>query len=76
MIRYSDALRAMIDPDSARPRPDGRVVAEISVVMLDYPDRGSWRPPAEFALTPEQAREFACELVDYAELAERIGARR
>jgi hypothetical protein len=81
MIDYRDEIRALIDPERARQLPDGRHVQDISVVMIDYPGRcsrgeGRWQPPSALTLTPDRAREFARELLDYAEIAERIGERR
>jgi hypothetical protein len=80
MIEYRDALRALIDPARTQRLPDGRQVPQITVIMLDYPDRpgaqGRRSLPAAFGLTPEQAREFADELLDYAQIAERRAGER
>jgi hypothetical protein len=54
-------------------------VQELSVIMTDdheFDDRRErcWLPPAVCTLTPAEAREFAFELLEFAEAAERIGA--
>ncbi len=50
------------------------------IMTDDHPfDQGRarcWLPPAICTLTPDQARELAFELLEVAEEAERIGARR
>jgi hypothetical protein len=81
MTDYRDGVRALIDPEQSWQLPDGQQVQEISVVMIDDPDhdeqRGRpWLPPAAVTLTPEEAREFAFELLMFAEEADRIGGRR
>ena len=59
----------------------GRAVQEISVIMTDdhrFDDRRQrcWLPPAICTLTPQEAREFARELLEFADQAQRIGGRR
>jgi hypothetical protein len=80
MTDYRDGVRALIDPEQTWRLPDGQQVQEISVVMIDDPDhdeqRGRpWLPPAAVTLTPQEARELAFELLEFAELAERSGER-
>lgn len=81
MSDYRDSIHCRIDPEQVS-RPDGgRPVQEISVIMTDDPRSGGrgdrcWLPPAIYTLTPDEAREFAFELLELAEQTERIGARR
>jgi hypothetical protein len=77
MTDYRDGVRALIDPEQTWHSADGREVQEISLIMLDDPahdeHRGRyWLPPAAVTLTPQEARELAFELLEFAELAERI----
>jgi hypothetical protein len=78
MTDYRDGVRALIDPEQTWQGPDGHQVQEISLVMIDDPDHDTrrgrpWLPPAAVTLTPQEARELAFELLQFAELAERIG---
>jgi len=79
MSDYRDSIHCLIDPEQVW-RPGGRPVQEISVIMTDdhqfddRRDRG-WLPPAVCTLTPDEAREFASELLEFAEQAERTGGR-
>ena len=80
MSDYRDSIHCRIDPEQVW-RPDGeRPVQEISVIMTDdhrfddWRDR-CWLPPVICTLTPDEAREFAFELLTFAEEAEQIGAR-
>jgi hypothetical protein len=80
MTDYRDGVRALIDPEQTWRLPDGRRVQEISVIMIDDPDHDAsrgrgWLPPAAVTLTPDEAREFAFELLQFAEQAERVGGR-
>jgi hypothetical protein len=81
MSDYRDSIHCRIDPEQLW-RPDGgEPVQEISVIMTDdhrFDSRRSrcWLPPAVCTLTPSEAREFAFELLEFAEQAERIGGRR
>jgi hypothetical protein len=81
MSDYRDSIHCRIDPEQIS-RPDGgRPVQEISMIMTDDPDLDDrrsrcWLPPAVCTLTPGEARAFASELLELAEQAERIGARR
>jgi hypothetical protein len=81
MSDYRDSIHCRIDPEQVW-RPDGgRPVQEVSVIMTDDHRSGGrrdrcWLPPAICTLTPDEAREFASELLEFAEQAERIGARR
>ena len=80
MSDYRDSIHCRIDPEQVW-RPEGeRPVQEISVIMTDdhrFDDRRErcWLPPAICTLTPDEAREFAFELLTFAEEAEQIGAR-
>lgn len=80
MSDYRDSIHCRIDPEQIY-RPAGeRPVQEISVIMTDdhqFDERRSrcWLPPAVCVLTPDEAREFAFELLEFAEQAQRIGAR-
>lgn len=82
MSDYRDSIHCRIDPEQVwQPSDGGRPVQEISVIMTDEHqfDRRRdrrWLPPAICALTPDEAREFAFELLEFAAQAERIGARR
>jgi hypothetical protein len=81
MSDYRDSIHCRTCPEQVS-RPDGgRPVQEISVIMTDEHRSGGrrdrcWLPPAICTLTPDQARELAFELLEFAEQAERIGARR
>jgi hypothetical protein len=80
MSDYRDCIHCRIDPEQLS-RPDsGEPVQEISVIMTDdhrFDSRRErcWLPPAICTLTPAQAREFALELLEFADEAERIGER-
>ena len=81
MSDYRDSIHCRIDPEQCWQMPGGRLVQELSVIMTDDPDldhRRSrcWLPPAVCTLTPTQARELASVLLELADRAERIGARR
>lgn len=77
MSDYRDDIHCRIDPEQAERLADGRVLQEVSVIMTDRDDRDRPYPlpPALCTLTPNEAREFAFELLEAAELAERIGDR-
>jgi len=81
MTDYRDGVRALIDPEQVWQAPDGRLVQEISLVMIDDPDhdheRGRcWLRPSAVTLTPQEARAFAHELLEFADQAEQIEGRR
>ena len=82
MSDYRDSIHCRIDPEQRWTPPDGgRLVQEVSVIMTDGPDLDRlrsrcWLPPAVCTLTPTQARELASGLLELADRAERIGARR
>ena len=81
MSDYRDSIHCRIDPEQLWQPDGGEPVQEISVIMTDdhrFDGRRErcWLPPAVCALTPTQAREFASELLEFAEQAERIGDRR
>ncbi len=81
MSDYRDGIHCRIDPDQSWQPPDGPLVQEISVIMTDdhrFASRRErcWLEPALCTLTPDEAREFACELLTAAEHAERIGGTR
>jgi hypothetical protein len=77
-----DSVFCRIDPEQVWQPPDGvEPVQEISVIMTDdhrFDNRRErcWLPPAVCTLTPREAREFASELLEFADQAERIGAGR
>lgn len=80
MTVYRQAIHCRIDPEQASKLPDGRVIQEVSVIMTDHHPFGEgrdrcWLPPSAYTLTPSEARALASELVEAAELAERIGDR-
>lgn len=79
MSDYRDDIHCRIDPEQAVELLDG-TLQPVSVIMTDdhrLEGRRSrpWLPPALCALSPEEAREFAFELLAAAEHAERIGGR-
>jgi hypothetical protein len=82
MSDYRDSIHCRIDPEQLWQPPDGgEPVQEISVIMTDdhrFDSRRErcWLPPAICALTPAEAREFALELLEFADEAQRIGGRR
>jgi len=81
MSDYRDGIHCRIDPEQVWRPGDARPVQEISVIMTDDPDldhRRSrcWLPPAVCTLTPTQARELASGLLELADRADWIGARR
>ena len=82
MSDYRDGIHCRIDPEQCSTPPGGgRPVQEVSVIMTDDPDldhRRSrcWLPPAVCTLTPTQARELASGLLELADRADWIGARR
>jgi hypothetical protein len=79
MSVYYEEIRALIDPEQADVAPDGAVAQDVSVIMTQdpaLPRQERWREPVVVALEPEQARQFAFELLAAAEQADRIGGRR
>ena len=81
MSDYRDSIHCRIDPEQCSATPGGRLVQEVSVIMTDDPDLDDrrnrcWLPPAVCTLTPDEARELASVLLELADHAERIGARR
>jgi hypothetical protein len=77
---YRDSVHCRIDPEQVWQPDGGRPVQEISVIMTDdhrFDTRRErcWLPPAICTLTPQEAREFAFELLEFAAQAERIGGR-
>jgi len=81
MSDYRDSIHCRIDPEQIWVSDGGEPVQEVSVIMTDdhrFTDRRQrcWLPPAICTLTPEEAREFARELLEFADQAQRIGGRR
>ncbi len=79
MSDYRDGIHCQIDPEQTWESPVGRRVQEVSVVMADdhrFDSGRGWLAPTTCPLTPEEAREFAFELLAVAEHAERIGTLR
>jgi hypothetical protein len=81
MSDYRDSIHCRIDREQFWAPPGGVPVQEVSVIMTDDPDldhRRSrcWLPPAVCTLTPSEARDLASVLLELADQAERIGARR
>jgi len=81
MSDYRDSIHCRIDPEQVWQPAGGQPVQEISVVMaddhrLDGVRGRCWLAPAIVTLTPQEAREFAAELREFADQAERIGGRR
>jgi hypothetical protein len=81
MSDYRDSIHCRIDPEQLWQPDGGEPVQEISVIMTDDHRFDSkrercWLAPAIVTLTPAEAREFAFELLEFAEDAERIGERR
>ena len=81
MSDYRDGIHCRIDPEQLWQPQDGEPVQEISVIMTDdhrFDSRRErcWLPPAICTLTPTEAREFALELLEFADEAQRIGERR
>ena len=79
MSGYRDSI-CRIDPEQLRRPESGRPVQEITVIMtedhrFDHLRDRCWLPPAIRTPTDE-AREFAFELLTFAEQAEQIGPRR
>lgn len=78
MSDYRSEVHCRIDPEQASKLPDGRAIQEVSVIMTDGydPEEGRYPlPPSVHTLTPNEARALASELLEAAELAERIGDR-
>ena len=81
MSDYRDSIHCRIDPEQIWVPDGGEPVQEVSVIMTDDHRSGDRRqrcrlPPAICTLTPAQAREFALELLEFADQAQRIGGRR
>ncbi|MCA1678526.1 MAG: hypothetical protein LC777_06060 [Actinobacteria bacterium] len=81
MSDVRDGIHCRIDPEQTWQPPQGGVVQEVSVIMADdhrFDGRRGrcWLAPAVCPLTPDEAREFAFELLAAAEHADRIAARR
>jgi hypothetical protein len=80
MSDYRDNIHGRIDPEQSGHLADGAWVQPISVIMTDrYPFQGRgrcWLPPSVCTLTPGEARELATSLLELADQADRIGARR
>jgi hypothetical protein len=81
MSDHRDSIHCRTCPEQCWATPGGRLVQEVSVIMTDDPDLDDrqsrcWLPPAVCTLTPSQARELASVLLELADHAQRIGARR
>ncbi len=81
MSDYRDSIHCRIDPEQCGQLLDGEWVQPVSVIMTDDPDLADrrsrcWLPPAICTLTPTQARELASVLLELADHAEWIRARR
>ncbi|HEX2707646.1 MAG TPA: hypothetical protein VHM66_06510 [Solirubrobacterales bacterium] len=79
MSVYYEQIRTVIDPEQVDVSPDGAVAQDVSVIMTASPANlapALWPQAAIVTLRPEQAREFAFELLAAAEQADRIGGRR
>jgi hypothetical protein len=80
MSDYRDSIHCRTCPEQASRPGGGRPVPQVSEIMTDDHRSGGrercWLPPAVCTLTPGQVREFALGLLEFAEQAERIGARR
>lgn len=81
MSDYRERIHCRIDPEQVSRSDGGEPAQEISVIMTDDHRSGGrrdrcWLPPAICTLTPDEARGLAFELLELAEEAEWIGARR
>ena len=74
-MRWPDyhCLDACVEPDHVGYDDDGMLCQLVTVIMTDDTMR---LDPAVCALTSEEARELACELLACAEHAERLTAER
>ena len=69
MTVYYHQIRALIDPEHSDPLSDGGRLQDVSVILIDQPGSGS--EPIAVTLLACQAREFAFELLELAEVADR-----
>ena len=80
MSDYHDRIDCRIDPEQVWQPESGLPVQEIRVIMtddrFDHRRDRCWLPPAICTSTPDEAREFAFELLEFADQAKRIGGRR
>jgi hypothetical protein len=81
MSDYRDSIHCRIDPEQLWQPDGGEPVQEISVIMTDdhqFDEKRDrcWLPPAVCTLTSPEAREFARELWEFADQAQRDGGQR
>jgi hypothetical protein len=67
MSVYYSKITALIDPEQSEPIAGGGRSQDVSVILVD----DDQKRPAAITLSPEDAREFAFDLLILAEHAER-----
>jgi len=76
MTDYLSGWNVGVDPDHSEVLPDGRILAEVTLVLVDEEPRETddeprWlRAPVAVTLTPAQARKVAARLMAAAGEAE------
>ena len=75
MTDYLSGWNVGVDPDHSEVLPDGRILAEVTLVLVDTEghyknDEPQLQAPVAVTLTPAQAREVAARLMAAAAEAE------
>jgi hypothetical protein len=72
MTVYYGEIRVLIDPEQSDPLKDGGRLQDVSVILTARHSVGLDQPPAAITLLACQARELAFELLEQAEVADRM----
>ncbi len=77
-MSYYHEIRPELDPEQLEELPNGDWRQEIELILIDDPDRPSWRAlePAICAIDSVQARKLAFELDLLATIAEQYEGKR
>lgn len=72
MTIYYGEIRVLLDPEQSDPLKDGGRLQDVSVILTVKHSVGLGQPPAAITLLACQARELAFELLEQAEVADRM----
>ncbi len=70
MTEYLSDWNVVIDPEQSEISPDGSILQEVTLVLLDEPSGTDTRRPVAVTLLPAEARKVACRLLTAATQAE------